>query len=311
MSNNYIPNSSAIPNVLFDYWMNILSPAEFKVLMCIARKTYGWHKNNDLISIKQIEKMTGLHRSGIVKNVDALVERGLLNKVKSKTTDGDDAPNRYEINVYCVEGGSLQNRLGVVDSVDQGVVYSVDTQKKDITKSNLQNYIPPQTPPASPGLPEQANEAAGAAGECASSFSKPKTKKENPSFSPKVLEVANLILNLLIKNCPVYRPPPDLTKFFGHVHDLIEKDNQDVETVLRTFEWAVSDNEKRGDFSGWQGIVATNNKGSKPTTPVEVFRKYFSKIHSQMNSRPKRKFAASSDDEAALECMEEMNKRAL
>ena len=57
-TNNYIPNTSAIPNVLFDYWMEKLSPAEFKVLLCIARKTYGWHKDNDLISIKQIEKMT-------------------------------------------------------------------------------------------------------------------------------------------------------------------------------------------------------------------------------------------------------------
>lgn len=132
--NLYIPNTSAIPNILFDYWMFKLSPAEFKVLMCIARKTYGWHKNNDQISIRQIEKMTGLHRSGIIKNIDSLTTLGLLNKIKSKTSDGDDAPNRYEVNVYCVEGGSLQNRLGVGESVDPPVVYSVDPQKKDLTK---------------------------------------------------------------------------------------------------------------------------------------------------------------------------------
>jgi phage replication O-like protein O len=308
MDNNYIPNTSAIPNVLFDYWMNLLSPAEFKVLMCVARKTYGWHKNNDLISIKQIEKMTGLHRSGIIKNVDALVERGLLNKVKSKTTNGDDAPNRYEINVYCVGGDSLLSRLGVVYSVDYGVVYSVDPQKKDYTKENIQNNTPP--------IPPQNNAAsaviaASAAGECAGLYSNKKTKREKPDFSPKVREVANQMLNLLLKNCPVYRPPSDLTKFLTHVQDIIEKDQQDASTVLVTFEWAVSDNEKRGDFSGWQGIIATNSKGGRSTTPAEVFRKHFSKIHSQMNSKPKRRFAANSDQNAALEAMEEMNKRAL
>lgn len=159
-------------------------------------------------------------------------------------------------------------------------------------------------------VPEEP-EAAGAASEEASKPSKQKVKREKSDFSPKVREVATQLVNLLLKHCPVYRPPSDMTKFLTHVQDLIEKDKQDVETVLRTFEWAVSDNEKRGDFSGWQGIVATNNKGSKSTTPVEVFRKYFTKIHSQMNSRPKRKFAASSDQNVALEAMEEMKRTAL
>lgn len=296
MSNNYIPNSSAIPNVLFDYWMVILSPAEFKVLMCIARKTYGWHKNTDLISLKQIEKMTGLHRSGIIKNVESLVERGLLNKVKSKTSDGDDAPNRYEINVYCVEGGSLQNRLGVVDSVDQGVVYSVDPQKKHITKSNLQNNTPPSSEVAIAPDDEVVS---------------PKRKKISSDFSPKVREVATQMINIITKYNPVYRPPADLTKFLYQVAQMIEFDKQDPALILKAFEWGVADNEKRGDFNGWQGILCTNNKGGKVTTPAEIFRKHFSKLHSQMNSRPNRKFAASSDMNAAMEAIEEMNKRAL
>jgi len=143
MTNPYVPNTASIPNILFDYWMNRLTPAEFKVLMCIARKTYGWGKAHDLISIKQIENMTGLHRSGIIKNIEKLVELGLVNKIKSKTSDGDDAPNRFEINVYCVEGGSLHTRLPVVDSVDPGVVDSVDPQNTLYTKPTIQKNTPP------------------------------------------------------------------------------------------------------------------------------------------------------------------------
>jgi phage replication O-like protein O len=227
MSNNYIPNTSAIPNVLFDYWMGILTPAEFKVLMCIARKTYGWHKVSDLISLKQIEKITGLHRSGIIKNVDSLVGRGLLNKIKSKTTDGDDAPNMYEINVYCVEGGSLLNRPGVVYSVDQGVVYSVDPQKKDSTKYNIQKDT-------SLKVPEEPK-AAIASQVDLNPCSKP--KKEKPDFAPHVREVANKLLQIVVDDSPSYIVPKNLTPLIQEVHNMLNIDKRDPEilyAVLRT-----------------------------------------------------------------------------
>ena len=129
MSNKvHEPNVTQVPNIFFEYWMAQLTPAEFKVLMCLSRKTFGWHKKKDKVSIKQIQKMTQLHKSGIVKNVQKLIDLGLVKKIKSKTSDGDDAPNEYEIVVYSVGGGSLLSRQRVVDSVDNGVVYSVDTQ---------------------------------------------------------------------------------------------------------------------------------------------------------------------------------------
>ncbi len=173
---------------------------------------------------------------------------------------------------------------------------------------NIGTSAIPSAIPSSSSLKVPAE--ADASGACAVSSCK-KPKKEKPDFSSKVRETTDHMLLLLKKHNPVYRPPKDMTKFLGHVQEIIEEDEQNVDVVLKTFEWAVSDNEKRGDFNGWQGIVATNNKGSKSTTPAEIFRKHFSKIHSQMSSRPKRKFAASSDDNAAMEIMEEMNKRAI
>lgn len=137
MNNAYIPNTSAIPNILIDYWMPKLSPAEFKVLMCIARKTYGWHKAIDRISLRQIEEATGLSRKGITQNLQRLEELSLVSKIKSKTSDGDDAANQYEINVNCMEGGRELSSPQVVNSVHQGVVNSVHPQKKDNTKERL------------------------------------------------------------------------------------------------------------------------------------------------------------------------------
>jgi len=119
------------------------------------------------------------------------------------------------------------------------------------------------------------------------------------------------MIDIIQKYNPVYRPPKDLTKFLAAVSEMVEIDKQDVNLLLKTFEWAVADNEERGTFRGWKGIICTNTKGGKPTTPADTFRKYYSSIHSDMNSRPKRKFDPSSNQEAAMESMKEMNSRAL
>jgi hypothetical protein len=202
-----------------------------------------------------------------------------------------EAPKFKKINQYPENQDTGYQGPGFPDSKKDYI------DKKDYKKESNTSLKVPKEPAA---------EAADVSGNKSS-----KSKREKPDFSPKVREVANQLLNLLLKNCPVYRPPSDLTKFLSHVQDLIEKDKQDPELVIKTFEWAISDNEKRGDFSGWQGIIASNTKGGRSTTPVEIFRKHFAKIHSQMGARPKRKFAASSDQTAAMEAMEEMNKRAL
>src|SRR3990167_5290590 len=138
------PNSAQIPNVIFDHWMKVLTPAEFKVLMCICRKTFGWNKSRDLISIRQIEILTGLARSSVINGLKTLEEHGLVIKHKSKTEWGDDAPNEFEINVYCStegdpkeEGGwSSHNTTGSLLTIPQ-VVFSEDPQKTIYTKDIL------------------------------------------------------------------------------------------------------------------------------------------------------------------------------
>ena len=156
MSNNKLisaPNFTAIPNIILDYWMFILTGAEFKILLCICRKTFGWHKARDRISIRQIEKMTSLSRPSIVKCIEKLIEYSLVTKIKSKDEyDGSDAPNQYEINVFEVSDrdendsenieGSKLSLPGVVNSVNPPLVNSVNPQKKDITKENKQKNTP-------------------------------------------------------------------------------------------------------------------------------------------------------------------------
>jgi phage replication O-like protein O len=75
------PNFTQTPNALCDDWLPLLGIAELKVLMVIMRKTFGWHKIRDRISLSQLEKLTGLGRKHILKAVKGLQEKNLILKI--------------------------------------------------------------------------------------------------------------------------------------------------------------------------------------------------------------------------------------
>ena len=138
------PNTTHIPNVIFDYWMSRLSPGEFKILMCICRKTFGWQKESDKISRSQIVEMTGLSREGVRKSLSILEDYGLILKTEQFNTQGDNDPNLYEILV------EDEKKPGVGNSVAQGGATQLPTGRplscptKEIpTKETIQNIYAP------------------------------------------------------------------------------------------------------------------------------------------------------------------------
>lgn len=74
------PNFTQTPNDLFDHWLPILKESELKVLLVIMRKTFGWHKVRDKISVSQLSKLTGLVEETVVIAVKALQKKGLIIK---------------------------------------------------------------------------------------------------------------------------------------------------------------------------------------------------------------------------------------
>lgn len=116
-------NYTAIPNIIFDEHMNDMTGAELKVIMCICRKTIGWHKLTDRISQSQISQMTGLSVNAIKKAVCSLVDKKLiiqeqseqgfyyeLNISKSDTSENDISENDREGYQKVIEGVSKSDR---------------------------------------------------------------------------------------------------------------------------------------------------------------------------------------------------------
>ena len=74
------PTYTQTPNDLFDHWLPLLKESELKVLLVIMRKTFGWHKVRDRISISQLARLTGLTEETVVIATKSLQKKGVILK---------------------------------------------------------------------------------------------------------------------------------------------------------------------------------------------------------------------------------------
>jgi hypothetical protein len=64
--NKLIPNSFQIPNAIVDDFIKKLNGNELKIYLIVVRKTKGWNKEFDGISISQFQKYGGIGMGNIV-----------------------------------------------------------------------------------------------------------------------------------------------------------------------------------------------------------------------------------------------------
>lgn len=122
-----------------------------------------------------------------------------------------------------------------------------------------------------PDLPKQESEEnAAKAAEMDNSSSKP--KREKPEFSPKVREVANQIINSLLRTKPDYVPPKNLSALLTEVDFLMRLDERDPIKIMDVFNWALSD-------SFWA------DKMFKPN-PAKYLREKFDQLEMKMKAKP-------------------------
>lgn len=83
------PNTVAVPQEIFDVWLTKLNESELKVLLYICRRTLGFYKRTDAVSLKQfcegiIEKDlgTGLGKSTVTRALETLESYGLIERFR-------------------------------------------------------------------------------------------------------------------------------------------------------------------------------------------------------------------------------------
>jgi predicted transcriptional regulator len=83
--NKLLPNSFQVPNTIVDDFIKSISGNELKIYLIIVRKTKGWNKKYDGISLSQFELFSGIARNTIRKSLKILIE---FNFIKEKKRDG-------------------------------------------------------------------------------------------------------------------------------------------------------------------------------------------------------------------------------
>jgi phage replication O-like protein O len=103
------PNYTQTPNDLFDSIMKRLSESELKVAMAIVRKTFGYHKKYDAVSLSQLEEMTGLSRSACSVGVSSLIAMGLVKIVGT---------GKRGVSIYELVVNSYQSEIATSQTAD-------------------------------------------------------------------------------------------------------------------------------------------------------------------------------------------------
>jgi len=121
-----------IPNELMEVLMNpALTAAEQKILLYVARKTYGYHKRTDQISYSQFKNKLGLSQPTLCRAISRLKQVKLLNLVKRGNS-------RRLSNTWQIDVSDYANKLvklaNLVYLTPKNPVKQLNHTKESITK---------------------------------------------------------------------------------------------------------------------------------------------------------------------------------
>jgi len=110
-----------LPNIIWD--RTDLNIYERVIFTHIVRKTIGWGKASDGISLSQFTSELDISKNTAIKNINSLINKGLITCDKSITKAGGYGFNVYEIAktiVHLVNKGSSSGEQGLVHEVNKG-----------------------------------------------------------------------------------------------------------------------------------------------------------------------------------------------
>lgn len=204
------------PNSIIDELLPELSHSELKCYLCVLRKTKGWNKEEDAISVSQFMKVTGLSNKAVISACESLVEREILERKSGNRNTGT-----YSIKTYKTatsEKSSLVKNFPATSEKSSPVT----SEKSSHTINNIKNNI--------------QNNNTSSSGK---NF-QPRTKAKKNVFSDDDLKAAEWIFHLIRKLNPSFKEP----KFESWANDIRlmrERDNRTHKDICELFKWANQD----------------------------------------------------------------------
>lgn len=147
------PNYTQVPDDVFDVIAPELTESELRVLLYIIRRTFGFKKDRDAISLTQmvdgirardgrvLDKGTGMSRRGVMKGCAGLIDKGIITVEKRLSDQGDNEINIYSLRFRDLEGVGNDVPYGREPSAprvgNQVAPQETVEQETDIKNSNL------------------------------------------------------------------------------------------------------------------------------------------------------------------------------
>ncbi len=127
------PNYTPVPDELFDEQLPDLSGSELKVLLYIIRRTFGFKKDSDNISLNQLlngittkegivlDRGTGLTKKTLLEAIKSLVEKNLILTERRRSKEKGDEPSTYRLNIISEPKENNHTPRGVKNTPGGGV----------------------------------------------------------------------------------------------------------------------------------------------------------------------------------------------
>ncbi len=140
------PRYTQVPDELFDELMSHLSGAELKVLLYVIRRTFGFKKDSDTISLSQIcngiktregetlDMGTGLSLSTVQLALKGLIDKNCVLAIKNRSAEKGDEPTTFSLNTITY----TENRQGGIPKIGNGGYRKSVSQETVIQETDLQ-----------------------------------------------------------------------------------------------------------------------------------------------------------------------------
>jgi hypothetical protein len=145
-----LPATTPVPDQFFDELLPKLSGAEVKVLLYICRRTFGFKKSSDNISLSQLvsgirtkdgrtlDRGTHLGKASVARALKRLEEKNIIRRTRRRSDTRGDEATSYAL--YFLPPLS-QNETPPVSKRNTGVSHRRDTQQTELQQTDRQQQV--------------------------------------------------------------------------------------------------------------------------------------------------------------------------
>jgi phage replication O-like protein O len=145
-----LPTTTPVPDQFFDELLPKLSGAEVKVLLYICRRTFGFKKSSDNISLNQLvggirtkdgrtlDRGTRLGKASVARALKSLAEKNIIRRTRRRSRTRGDEATSYALHFLPPVS---QNETPPVSKRNTGVSHPRDTQQTGLQQTDRQQQV--------------------------------------------------------------------------------------------------------------------------------------------------------------------------